>query len=348
MKQKEISIFKISNAEASYESGNLHVRLFYPRNIKEETKRIPENLPFGIKTLESLLKGNFTEIADANNPIKPADGGSMYVFKDNAFLVHRRDMGAPMHKFYHGAPGGYTDSLDSTFSEQGLLETGLRETAEESLLITKDIPHRLIVPKDSKEYTLMAAKNLGLDLKPVYADVTSLSSEDNLQVFYEDGEHIFTSKGRGFLDLMWEGSTSFTLMQIRMLPFSSEEVIPIDAEGMAKDGKWIHFNRESYMLKFSDVENKSFGTPLENPRVSQTKIKEGIPSVYVPEYKEPFLGPDGIAVSHPHIWAPENHTTVCLDALCIRGYYKKRLDIELWKEKCKLEGKSMIPPQFLA
>ena len=138
MQSKEIAIFKIFKADATYESGNLKVRLFYPRNPAEENKRLFENLQFGIRTLETLLKEGYAQIANQENPFKPADGGSIYFFNNGDFLVHRRDKKAPMHKLYHSAPGGYTDSLDSTFTEQGLIETGLRETAEENLLITKE------------------------------------------------------------------------------------------------------------------------------------------------------------------------------------------------------------------
>ncbi|MFA5857134.1 MAG: hypothetical protein WC867_07255 [Candidatus Pacearchaeota archaeon] len=344
---KEISIFKINRAEASYEDGNIHLRLYYPRNPAEETKRIPENLEYGKKVLEELLVKGFSQIADMSNPIKPADGGSMYVFNDGAFLVHRRDKGAPMNKLYHGAPGGYTDTLDSTFSEKGLLETGLRESAEENLLITRDINPRLIVPNDSIEYTLKSAKQLGIELKPLYLPVDILPSSDTLEVFYEDGEHIFTSKNRGFIDPIWAGSTSLSLMQIRLLPISSEEVLPIDGEGMMIKGEWKHFNRESYILSKEEVANKPFGTPLENPRVYQTRIENGKPIVYNPVSQEPFFGPDLIEVTNPHLWSPENHTNVCLDALGVPGFKEKRLLKELIKIKFKIAGHSLIPQEFI-
>ncbi|MBR9704938.1 hypothetical protein GOV12_05990 [Candidatus Pacearchaeota archaeon] len=344
--EKEIAIFKVFNANAIYENGALTVNLYYPKNPPELNERMPEQLEFGIQTLENLLTQGFSSIATQTNPIRPADGGSMYVFTDGAFLVHRRDEGAPMHKLYHGAPGGYTDTLDSTFSENGLIQTGLRETAEENLLVLRDKPNTLIVPNDSREYTLKAANRLGLDLKPLYVDVETLPSNDTLNVFYEDGQHIFSSQGQGFLDLLWEGSTSLGLMQIRKIPFSSQEVLPIDAEGMPKGDKWLHFNRESYLIHPDEIKNKSFGTPLDNPRVFQTQIISGQPIITTPDYNPPFLGPDAIEVIHPHIWAPENHLTVCLDALEVPGY--NRLRCELEKEKQKLEGKSLIPDEFLA
>ena len=204
-----------------------------------------------------------------------------------------------------------------------------------------------MVPDDSRESTIAAAKRLGLNLKPRYVDVTTLPSRDTLKVFYEDGEHIFTSQGKGFLDIMWDDSTSFSMMQIRMMPFSSDEVLPVDVEGFMKAGVFKHFNRESYLLHTSEIANKPFGTPLNKPRVYQTKIENNLPILYTPDYYEPHLGPDGVVVTHPHIWAPENHTTVCLDALEVPGYKGKRLETELWKNKCKLEGKPMVPEEFL-
>lgn len=344
---KEIEIFKIHKAEATYENGALSIRLFYPRNPEVIERRLDGNPQFGVNVLEKLLSESQAEVASPIVPLKPADGGSIYSFQDDVFLVHRRDKGAGVHKLYHSAPGGYTDSLDSTFSETGLIQTGLRETAEENLLVTRDKTPWLIVPNDSKEHTIAAAKRLGLNLKPRYIDVTTLPSRDKLEVFYEDGEPIFTSYGKGFLDIMWDDSTSFSMMQIRLMDFSSEEVLPVDAEGFMKSGVFRHFNRESYFIKKSEVSNKIFGTPLLNPRVFQTKIEKNLPIVYAPDYSKPFLGPDGLEVTHPHIWAPENHTTVCLDALDVSGYAGKRLEIELWKNRCKLEGKSMVPEEFL-
>ncbi len=350
MAAKEIAIFKVFNGEATYENGALQVKLFYPRNPQVIEKRLDGNPEFGVNTLETLLREGHARIATPEVPLKPADGGSVYFFQDGVFLVHRRDAKAGVHKLYHGAPGGYTDSLDSTFSEYGLIETGLRETAEENLLITRDKTPRLYVLNDSREHTLAAARRLGIDLekvKLIYIDAGTLPSDDSLQVFYENGEPIFSSKGKGFLDIMWDDSTSFSMMQVRLMPLSSEEILPVDAEGFMKGDMFRHFNRESYLIGKNEVANKLFGTPLENPRVYQTRIENGIPIVYALEYREPFLGPDAKQVTHPHIWAPENHTTVCLDALEIPGYKGKRIETELWKNRCRLEGKEMVPDEFL-
>jgi hypothetical protein len=357
MQEQGISIFKIPHAEATYDNGALTVRLYYPNKPEELTKRLPGNSVFGANALETLLREGYARIATPECPIKPADGGSIYLFNDNVVLVHRRQFPLgknSVHNFYHSAPGGYTENLNATRSEEGLIATGLKETAEEQILFTRDYPHWVIVANDLKEYTLQAVKNLGLDeyfgnrLK--FVDVENLPSSDILEVYDEDKNKIFTSKGKGFLDPMWDNSTSLSLMQIRKLPFSSEEIFPIDAEGMVgKDGKYIHFNRESYLIPLSELADKPFGTPLENPRVHKTAINQNtIPLfVYSPSYSEPFYGPDEKRVNHPHLFAPENHFIVCLDALGVPGFKGRRLDWQLWKEKCIRDNICMIPKEFL-
>jgi hypothetical protein len=356
MQEQGISIFKIYKADATYEKEALNIKLYYPHNPEELTTRLPGNSAFGANALEKLLKEGHAEIATPECPIKPVDGGSIYVFNDDVVLVHRRNFllgKKSVHNFYHGTPGGYTESLNATRSEKGLINTGLKETAEEQILFTRDNPPWLIVANDLKEYSLQAVKNLGLDgyfqNRLRFVDIKTLPSNDTLKVYDEDNNEIFTSEGKGFLDVMWDNSTSLSLMQIRKLPFSSEEIFPVDAEGMmGKDGKYIHFNRESYFISLSELANKPFGTPLENPRVYKTAIsQDGIPSVYSPSYSQPFFGPDEKKVKNPHLFAPENHFTVCLDALNVPGFKGRRLEWQLWKEKCTRNNICMIPKEFL-
>ncbi len=344
MEEQGITHFKVYNAEAFKEGNSLTVKLYYPRKPEPIERRLPENLPFGVRTLEKLLGDSYAKIADQNNPIKPAAAGSLYLLSDGNFIVHRRDRGAPTHSLYHSAYGGFTNSLEFVYTESGLIQTALRETAEECLLITRDRTPKLIVPEDSRDYTLESAKMLGLDLDYLTVKVETLDPSDKLEVYYEDGEHIFTAKA--FLDLLWESSTSLTALQIRKLPLSVEEVFPIDAEGMIKDGRFVHFNRESYVLSKEEVSNKQFGTILENPRVFQTRITDDI-RIYTPSYNPPYLGPDKTPVTSPHVFAPEDMLTACLDALQIQGYKGKKLEIELWKEKTKLEGSSLLPEAVL-
>lgn len=351
MREEGISIFKIYKADAIYDKKNLTINLYYPRNPAELDSRLPSNSKFGANALERLLREGHAEIATPESPIKPSDGGSMYVFSDNVILVHRRHFPLgkrSVHNFYHSAPGGYTDELKATFSEQGLLQTGLKETAEEQILVTRDKKKYQIVRRGSEKYALKAANDIGIYLPSINVEMNTIQSNDLLNVFWEDGEPLFTCKGKGFLDLMWDNSTSLSLMQVIRVPFDSSNVYPIDSEGMiGKDKKFVHFNRESYLIPLSELTGKKFGTPLKNFEVFQTEIEKGIPSVYVPQYAEPFYGPDEKIVTHPHLWAPENHTIVCLDALGVPGFAGKRLDIQLWKEKCVLNGESMIPGEYL-
>ena len=338
----DILHFKIHRAEASRVDGKTTVRLYYPRNPELLTERLKENISFGVKTLNSLINEGYAEIANQESPIKPAAAGSLYVLKDGNFICHRRDAGAPTHKLYHGAYAGYTNSLEGIYSEKGLMQTALRETAEECLLITKDVTPWLIVPKDSKHGTLESAKRIGLNLRSLFVDVETLPASDTLEVYYEGGEHIFTT--RTFLDLLWESQASLNALQLRRLPFSLDEVLPVDAEYfMNKEKKPIHINRESYILHPSEIPN-SFGRPLNAQKVYQTRVDEsGIPKVFTPQYEKPYLGPDKLKVTHPHVWAPEDLLTTCLDALSVEGYKGRKQDIELWKERTLLERKSLLP-----
>ncbi len=345
MSDKEITQFKVYKAEAFRENNSLTVKLYYPRNPEPLYKRLDENLQFGAFTLEKLLKEGYAEIANRENPIKPPSAGSLYILQDGNIIVHRRDKFAPIHKLYHSAYAGYTNSLEFIYTEMGLLETSLRETAEECLLITRDKIPKLIVPNDAKEFTLESANRLGIDIEPIYVNPETLEPTDRLEVYYEDGEHIFTTKA--FLDLQWEASTSISALQLRKLPLSVEDILPIDAEGIEKDGKFNHFNRESYFISLKEIKNKKFGNILESPQVFKTEIKNKIPSIFTPVYERPYLGPDKVEVVNPHVWAPEDLLSTCLDALEVEGYKGQKHNIELWKIKNKLEGKSLMPKEVL-
>jgi len=354
MLESDIAHFKVYKAEATREKEKLTVKLFYSRNPEQLYGRLDEKIQWGINTLEALLSGGYALIADQNNPTKPPSAGSLYLLKDNNIIVHRRDAGAPIHKLYHSACSGYTNSSDFVYTEKGLQETALRETAEECLLVTRDNVPRLVVPNDPKDkelskkvekYTLDSARRLGLALEPLSIDVEILDPSDRLEVYDEDNNLLYATKA--FLDLQWEASTSISALQIRKLPLHVEDIVPIDAEGMIKDGKWIHFNRESYFLSLSDLEKQKFGTPLSEPRVFKTKIENGFPKVFTPEYEKPYFGPDKVETTDPHIWAPEDLLTTCLDGLEVEGYKGKKHDIEIWKLKSRRDGKSLIPEEYL-
>ncbi|MBI2672542.1 hypothetical protein HYX16_06430 [Candidatus Woesearchaeota archaeon] len=341
----EIYQFPIRKAEAIIKDGRMTVRLFYPADTKPQ-KRLPENPKFGVSVFEDLVKEGFAAIADEQNPIGPCGGGSLYILKDDVIVCHRRDSKAPGHAMYHSAYSGWPDSEKAIFTADGLVDICLRETAEECLLVTRDPKPWLLVPKDSQEYTHASAKRLGIDLRERLVDVELVPPTDTLEVYDHNCNQIFTAKA--FLRFIYESNTSLNASQIRQLPLSSDEVVPIDAEGMiSKDGKFIHFNRESYFVSLDEIAKMQFGSIMglqgQGVRVFKTMARDGIPEVYTPEYREPFLGPDNVPVIHPHIWAPEDSLTRALDGLGIPGYKGKWMEIELWKERSKLEGKSLLP-----
>ena len=349
----EILEFKINDARAYKDGNGLVVQLFYP-DVKEQlTQRLAANPEFGSKALDDLITKGEATIADKDHPFKAAGGGSLYITSDDKIIFHRRDAGAGIHPMHHSAYGGFPDSYEGVSSAQGIRNTALRETGEECILITRDQPHRIYVPRDTREHTEQAAKRIGLDLKPEHIDVETLTGTDTLEVYTEKGKLLFRTNA--LLDMMWDASTSFDALFLRRLPFSSEEVLPVDAEGMMKGNRFIHFNRESYMVSLEDLRGKKpFESILENAEVYQTKIVDGIPQVFTPEYSPPFEGPesakisDPVQVIHPHVWAPENHLTVCLDALGVEGFKGRRFEIELWKDKCVLEGRKLVSRSLIS
>lgn len=341
----EIWSFDINKADARINGdGSLTVRLFYPKNPRPSEERIPENLEFGISVFERLLREGYSHIADDKNPIGPASAGSLYVLKDGKIVCHRRDRFAPTHKMYHSAYAGYPSSRDVVFSERGLQRTALRECAEECLLVTRDKKPWLVVPNDSMDHTLESARRLGLNLKPRFVDVETMEPKDTLEVYDVDENIIF--KARANLDFMYESATSLNALQLRRFPLSSDEVLPIDAEGMMTDGKFVHLNRESYLIDLTELAGKRFGDVLTSPEVYQTRIENGSPVIFTPDYDAPFLGPDKVPVTDPHIWAPENLLTRTLDALGVGEY--NWMKMELWKERSKFENSSLLPREVLA
>jgi len=339
-----INLFKLNKADASLDDRGLTVRLWYPRNPEAIYSRIPENLEYGIAALERLKKEGHSEIADHDHPLRSPSAGSLYVTRDGKIICHRRDEGAPSHKLYHSAYAGFTGAHDEVYTAEGLKKAGMRETAEECLLVTKDKVPWLIVPKDSKEYTAESAKRIGLDMKPHFVDIELLDPTDRIEVFDEDGSKLFTYDCFSFFK--WESETSVESVQIRRLPLMAEEILPIDTEGMVnKQGNYERFNRESYIISPEEIRGKRFGDVLENPQVFQAEIVKGMPNIYKPNYTHPpYYGPDMVPVNHPHVWAPEDQLTRHLDAL---GLGQSWIDVELWKERTKLEGKGLLPESVL-
>lgn len=359
----DIYSFQIDRAHATLDDrGRMTVVLTYPNNPTLEVKRMPEDLDRGIEVLENLRRDGYSTI----NPIKPASSGSLYRFKDGKMLVHRRDKGAPTHPLYHSAYAGFAATRDHVYTAEGLLANGLRETSEEvlitkglipvsdeTILITADKKPWLVTPRDSKPYVMESARRLGLDLPLYEVDVRTVDPTDRLIVVDEGGNRIF--EARAFLEILRESQTSLNALQIRELPFSSDEVLPVDAEGMWKGDQWLHFNRESYIIDPAEIAGKLFGVILPNPRVYRTAFidttygRVPLPTLQkIEDYPQPYLGPDKVSVVHPHIWAPEDLLRRAMDASGIEGYAGKWIDWELWVERSKKDGKSLLPDDVLA
>lgn len=345
---QEILYFKVFNANAEYNNGSLKVNLFYPEKPIAIDKRLPANLEFGIGVLERLIRTGYSKIADSNHPVHPAGGGSLIIFEDDNFACHRRGKFAPVHKNYFSAYSGYPNSHNALYTKEGFLESCLRETAEECLLITKESNPRLVVTKSLKQHSLETAKRLGMDIPTIEVSEKLLEPKDKLEVYDNSGNEIFSVNG--FADVMYDAATSVNMLQLRQLGISSEEIYPIDAEGMIKDSKFVHFNRESFLIHPSKIESLKFGYPLENQIAYKTNFKNGKPEVY-PYYPEEKLGPGATPVTHSFLWAPENLLCNCLDGLGVKGFAGNKLQIELWKEKTILTDKnrsesSLIPEQY--
>lgn len=222
----------------------------------------------------------------------------------------------------------------------------MKESAEENLLITRDRYPKLIVPNISRYYTMASAERLGIDtsvVKPVEFDTKLVDPPDTLKVHDGSGRLIFSTKA--FLEFLWESQVGLNALQIaRFKDLSSEEVLPIDAEGMMKGSQFVHFNRESYIFSPDELAGKKFGEKLESPTVYRTDWKErGVPMPRLQEisdYGKPYLGPDLVDVNDPHIFAPDDLLIRILDALGVEGYSGKWMEIELEKEKSKLSERS--------
>ena len=346
---EEIYNFKVPRAEAEFRDDGLRVRLYYPprEQLEEIPGRAPEQLDFGIGVFEQLLASGMAIAADQTHPLRPSSAGSLYLFDDDVICCHRRDRGAGVHRLYHSPSGGFANSREFTYSLEGLEAIALRESAEECLLITRDEKPWLIVPDDSKDYTIRSAKRLGinLDLRIVKPEI--IPSSDTLEV-YEDDKELFIARNV-CVSLLYESATSLTTLLLRKLPLSSEEVVAVDAEGIEKAEKFIHFNREAYFIPLKEINNKRFGTPLFDFRVSQLgSVLDGRPFVRQPRDEKPYLGPEGVTSSYQHLWAPEDMMVACLAGLGLEGYRgRNRLELELEKTRARKDKRSLVPSEYL-
>jgi hypothetical protein len=269
----------------------------------------------------------------------------LYRFNDGNILVNRRDAGAPTHKLYHCGYAGFPGTREHIYSAEGLMQNALRESSEEVLLITIEKNHEgkpwLIVPNDSVPYVLESARKLGMDHLPLrHIDVETAEPTDWLVVRDENGKLIFRTKA--YMEFIYDSETSLNALYRREVPLSSEEILPVDAEGMPKNGTWFHFNRESYFFDPRELIGVTFGTPIDDPLVYKTDfVMVGGERVPIPrlqidaDYQKPYLGPEKIPVTHPHLFAPEDQFRRHLDALGVVGCAGRWIHHELWNTICK-------------
>ncbi|MBI4983323.1 hypothetical protein HZC32_01650 [Candidatus Woesearchaeota archaeon] len=63
---------------------------------------------------------------------------------------------------------------------------------------------------------------------------------------------------------------------------------------------------------------------------------------------EEFLGPEGILVTHPHIFAPDDQLVNVLGGMGIGEYVGTgRLKIERAKAMARIEGKTILPEKVV-
>jgi len=345
----EIYQFRVHKAEAEYDGENLIIKLWYPENPEFTNERIGANPEWGVRVLDDLITKGHAVLADKNNPVKPPSAGSLTLFSDGAFVSHRRDSGAPVHKNYFGTSSGFPQSRDAIYSKKGLVDLALKETAEETMLLTRDKTPRLIVTPALREYSIQTMRQLGFEL-----DIHEISEEiepgrDTLIVYDHNGDEIYRMKTS--LDMMFDADTSLNIMEIRRLSIPSGVVKSIDCEGMiGKDGKFIYFKRESFIIDPA-LSELSFGHPLPEKsfRVYQTNLGSKEPEVYSMNPIE-MLGPDNTPVTEPYLFFPENLLTICLDTIGTKGYKGQKLHYERMKDKTMLEHGSesgLIDPKYL-
>ncbi len=338
----EIFRFDVERAFAKIDQDrNIMVNLCYPNNPRVKTSRATGNPALGINVFNQLLSSGEADLGNSTAPFIPPSAGSVYLLKDDCIIVHRRDLGARVNKLYHSISAGFPANLAEVSSEQGIRAMALRESAEECLLVTKDDPPWLIVPSDSREVTLESARKMGLDLKQREVNAEAMPGTDSLEVMSNAGQHLF--KMKAILDFAYSPTTCFNVLYVRKLSVSSEEIVPIDAEGILENDRLRRFNRESYRLKIPDLHKLKLGDVLTSPSVYKAEIiPEGKPVVEVPGYSTPYQGPDGLVVKDPHIFAPDCMLTRILDALSVEGYIGKWMKIALWREETKLRNESLL------
>lgn len=338
----EISQFRVTRAEADFDSttGSLNVTFWYPRSPEIVTERIGPNHKFGLTALDNLIQTGHADIADTENPMSPPNAGSLPMFRDGNFVCTRRDNGAPVHKMFHAGYSGFAQDASELYSEEGMRKLGARESAEEVVFITRDRNPYLIVTDSLEDEIVKSATRSGLgDLPRRKVTEEFLPGNDRLTVKYEDGETAYSMDT--FFTMLWNIDSSSIAMQIRKLGIRSDEVLPVDGEGIfTEDGNGykVHFNRESFIVdpgfimgpkNAETLDEVGYGEPLRNPQVFQSYMDRDKRVVYTPRNSDlEFLGPGATPVNKGYLWAPQDTLRSCLDGMNILGYSRRKLYLE--------------------
>ncbi len=337
---KEILNFPIKEAYAEMVGNGLTVTLHYPAtreefNERRLTRDMPGLLEHGIRCLEALQRGERVRIGTEQFPSRPASGSILDILNDGSFYTHRRDGGTRVHPWYHGIASGFP----STKRELVDVDTLQRREAAEEHIFTDGDGYICILPDSVSEETTKARLGyLGLGngtIKLRKEDIEYLAGNDELVVLDNNGAEI--SRVRGNIYLSWEQEANVAIAKIRQWNIEPEHVEGFDAEGMLKDGRFIHFNREMFYFTRKQLDGLRFGDELVEPDVYVLKrLKIGIDTFGFSSSRVGKKKNDGVEI--PDIFKPDDGLRRVLDALGIEGYKGRWIKHELEQSGIALQA----------
>lgn len=303
--------------------GGTFIELIYPVDKIPFECRLPINAKFGINMWNDLFEYKYARIASDEAKLKPPSAGGVIFLDDGKSIVTSLRNDRPRtHSVYWNWYGGFPEPEEGVHTERALMCTAVRERSE-GILVTKDNPPWLIVPKDAIAETLIAASHIGLEfgsrLKGV--DVEYLPSRDRLEI-WEDKKLVYSTKGLFHFEFFHEQTSSINgLLATVYKGVSSDEVLPIDTEGEDAISpiayKW--FNLRASIWPLGLVNGLEFGAPLPSGiKVYQTRVEKGVPFVEEAPVSPPFLGPDNVPVNVPYLFTPEDGLTRILSRAGVR------------------------------
>lgn len=353
----------------------LEVTLNCSSSTHEIDRRLKGNPGWGEKFFYELKNNGKATLADQHNLTQTPNGANMFIFvkpeyfKDietfrdakeagGYIVMHRRDLGAPTHKFYHAIVGGRASKQDLLCPE-GLRGIGLRESAEEQLFLTRE-EGLILVPENYTSQNMRTVagtvKKMGLQQRyHRFISCKELHPQDILKVKI-DGEELFKLKTN--MKFLFNPETTIDTIQVYVLAWDPENVLPMDCEGMEKDGRFIHFGRESFLAPLDSLEGLLFGRPLPD-KVKVFRTQKDEQGNYVTQETTDFnyarhkkvegayTGPDGIAVIHPQIFAPDDNLVRALGTGLKPWDEYKWLKFERERLKAETEGRTLVPDEFL-